>query len=266
MKTEPLVLSGNGFELAIAPEAKQIKAELLQSAATITRVSGPDEKETASQALKSLANVRIAVGKCREAIKKPVLDIGRTIDARAKEFLAEIEAEENRLNKLIGDYAELVEAERRKVMRELEEKRQAEEKARRDAEEARIKAEREAEAARIAAEKAEWEATTPEEEAKAAAALKEAEEKNRLAAEVAEKVSDIVQVVAIVPAKVEGVKFEYDFEVEDVDALYRFNPSLVKMEAKRSEVLDAIKRQSADGNTPAIPGLKITQKAKVSTR
>jgi hypothetical protein len=107
---------------------------------------------------------------------------------------------------------------------------------------------------------------TPEEEAKAAAALAAAEEKNKLAAEVAASISDIVKVVAIVPAKAEGVKFTVDFTVEDIDALYRYSPALVTMEAKRKDILELIKSLGADENQQIIPGIRITSKAVVSTR
>lgn len=267
MKTETLILAGEGYNLAIAPEAEQLKAELIASAATITRVSGPDENDTARRAIKALASMRNAVEKSRNIVKAPVLDVGRMIDLKAKVFVAEIDAEEKRLAGLVGSYAEVVEAERRKVLREMEEKRQAEEKARREAEAARIKAEQEAEAARIAAERAMWESSDEAAEAKAEEARKAAEAAaERARQEEAARAAEAARVATVVPAKAEGVKFEYDFEVESIDALYRYSPGLVKMEAKRSEVLDAIKRQAMEGMTPAIPGLRITQKAKVSTR
>jgi hypothetical protein len=261
-ETKTLILAGDGYQLTIAPEAEAAKAELIKHASLIVEVIDPDANAAAGNQVKKLAAMRNLVEKSRTTVKAPVLQVGKDIDAKAAEFVADIKAEEARIGKLMGSYAEAVEAERRKILREMEAQRQAEEKARREKEDA----ERAAEAARIAAEKAEWEAVTPEEEAKAAAALAAAEEKNKLAAEVAASISDIVKVVAIVPAKAEGVKFTVDFTVEDIDALYRYSPALVTMEAKRKDILELIKSLGADENQQIIPGIRITSKAVVSTR
>lgn len=265
-----LILSGSGYELAVAPEAEAIKLELITASAAITAVINPDDNATAREQVKKLAALRNLCEKSRKQVKEPVLRIGKDIDQKAMDFVTEIEAEEKRLSKLMGDYAAEVERERVKIMREIEAKRQADEKAAREAEAARIKAEQEAEAARIAAEKAEWESTTPEQEAAAAAALKKAEEIEAAAeaARIAEEArkAEESKVVAFIPEKAAGTKFVADFEVTDLDALYRYSPALVTMEAKRKDILELIQALGADEDKQIIPGITITKKAVVSTR
>ena len=268
--TQTLILAGTGYELTVAPEAEAQKAELLKHAALIVQVNDPQDNEAARHQVKALAAMRNAVEKSRNTVKAPVLQVGRDIDAKAKEFVEAIDAEEKRLGKLMADYATEVEALRRKMMREIEEKRREEENARIMAEAARIKAEQEAEAARIAAEKAMWEepddrsieeqAGVEYQKAKAAAeALRQAE-----AEEAARKAQD--KVVAIVPAKAEGVKFTADYELEDIDALYRYSPALVTMEPKRKDILELIRALGADEDNQIIPGIKITKRAVVAPR
>ena len=267
--TNTLILSGSGYELAVAPEAEALKQDLITASAAITEVINPDGNAVAREQVKKLAALRNLCEKSRNTVKAPVLKIGKDIDQKAKDFVLEIDAEEKRLSKLMGDYAAEVERERVKVMREIEAKRQVEEKAAREAEAARAKAEQEAEAARIAAEKAEWESTTPEEEAAAAAALKLAEKIKAdgiAAAEAARQAEAERKVVAFIPEKAAGVKFATDFEVTDLDAIYRYSPALVTMEAKRKDILELIKALGADEDNQIIPGIKITKKAVVSTR
>lgn len=263
--TKTLILAGEGYQLAIAPEAEQLKADLLTRASAITRVSGPDENEAARAEIKALAAMRNRVEKSRKAVKEPVLQVGRDIDAKAKDFVGAIEFEEKRISGLVGDYAAEVERERQRALREMEAKRQAEEKARREKEEA----ERKAEEARIAAEQAAWEATDEAQASKAAEAARIAEEKNKLAAEVAEKISDVVNVVGIIPAKAEGVKFTLDYEVSDITRLYHSRPEFVKLEPKRAEILAWLKTLSDTEHLEeglAKLGLKLVRKPIVSTR
>lgn len=265
MQNETLILAGEGYELSIAPEAETEKATLLEHSTLIVEVNDPTAAEAAKNQIKKLAAMRNLVEKSRKTVKEPVLQVGRDIDAKAKGFLAELRVEEKRITGLVGDYAVEVERARREELRKMEEQRRKEEFERRAAEEARLKAEREAAEAKRKAEQALWEGDD--------SATKEAEEKARIAAEEASRAAAEEQeraeqatVHTPIAAPVAGVKMEYDFEVSDIDELYRFNPSLVRMEANRSEVLAAIKRAAADGAEPVVPGIRIFEKAKVGTR
>jgi hypothetical protein len=212
------------------------------------------------------------------------LDFGKKVDATAKDFIAAVIAEEDRLKKARGEFAELVLAERRRILQEMEEKRLAEEKARREAEAkeaarleaARVAAEA-AEKARIAAEEAAFNATTPEEDAAAAKAAEEAakqaaelaaREAARLAAEKAEaqrKASEVIT-PTFVPEAPKGVKFEWDFDVTDAFALLIHNNTLVDLVPKRAAILAHIKGMATGEEAPFIPGLAIKKTAKVTSR
>lgn len=274
MKTNTLILAGDGYSLTIAPEAETVKAELIKHAALIVEVRDPSGADAARNQIKELAAMRNTVEKSRKTVKEPVLQVGKDIDQKAKDFVAEIEEQEKRLSRLMGDYAALVERERQRVLREMEEKRQAEEKARREAEEARLKAEREAEAARIAAEKAMWQEVddrSAEEQAAAEYQRAKAEAEAARQKEAEEAAARAATVVAMVPTKTEGVKFVHDFEVLEIQHLAFQRPALVKMEPKRAEILSFIKERIAEGIGDDDPswaeiGLKITRKPVVSTR
>ncbi len=274
--TQTLILAGEGYQLTIAPEAEAQKAELLKHAALIVEVNDPESYEAARNQIKKLAAMRTAAEKSRKTVKEPVLKIGKDIDGKAADFCSELVASEKRLAEMAGDYAEKVERERQRVLREMEEKRRAEEKARQEAEAARLKAEQEAAHAAFLAEQAqkaamakEWEddeaeaAKAREEAAKAEAAAKAAQaEQERIAAAAAA----VPAVPVFVPQAVAGTKMVPDFEVLNIDALYAYSASLVTMEPKRSEILALIKSLSQNGKLPEIPGLRVFEKPVVSTR
>jgi hypothetical protein len=143
--------------------------------------------------------MRIEVEKSRKMVKEPVNRIGKMIDQAAAEFLVEITAEEGRIKQLVGRHAEEV---------------------------LRIKAEKEAaERAAFEAARAAREAAEEGGIAAVLAAKKAAAEKLEASAEVATtKVAD-------------GVRFAWDFEVDDIAAVYRVAPEFVTLEIKRSAVL-----------------------------
>jgi len=276
-ETNTLILSGSGYELSIAPEAEALKAELLKDSALIIEVRDPAAAAAASNQIKKLAAMRNAVEKSRKIVKEPVLTVGKDIDNKATAFVAEIVTEEKRLSTAVGNYAAEVEAARQKLLREMEAKRREEEAERQRIELERIKAEEQ----RIAAERAAEEAKRKANEAFLAEEDdSKAEEASRIAAEhaaTAKAESDRIaaqqeaarQQAALpvfVPQSTSGVKFEWDFEVTDVHAVYAFCSSLVDLSIKRSDTLAMIKQLAANGEHPCIPGLTIEKRAKVSTR
>ena len=205
----PLILAGDGYQLTIADEAIIRKAELLANSATITAVNDNDDSARAQFHTRHLAAMRIEVEKSRKLVKEPVNRIGKMIDAAAAEFLIEITAEEGRIKQLVGKHAEEV---------------------------LRVKAEKEA------AERAAFDA---------ARAAREAAEDGGIAAVLAakrataEKMEASNQVAATKIA--EGVRFAWDFEVTDIEAVYRAVPELVSLEVKRSAVLLWLKSLEDDG-------------------
>lgn len=195
----PLILAGDGYQLTIADEAIQRKAELLANSAEITTVADNDDSARAQFHTRSLAAMRIEVEKSRKMVKEPVNRIGKLIDQAAADFLIEITAEEGRIKQLVGRHAEEV---------------------------LRIKAEREAaERAAFDAARAAREAAEDGGIAAVLAAKRATAEKLDASAEVAAtKVAD-------------GVRFAWDFEVGSIEAVYRAAPDLVTLEIKRAAVL-----------------------------
>jgi hypothetical protein len=214
----PLILAGDGYQLTIADEAIQRKAEILSASSTIQIVGDNDESAVAQRHTRQLAAMRIEVEKSRKLVKEPVNRIGKMIDQAAAEFLIEINAEEGRIKRLIGNHAEEV---------------------------LRIKAEKEA------AERAAFEA---------ARAAREAAEEGGIAAVIAAKKAAAEKLEAsaeVATTKVaEGVRFAWDFEVDDISAVYRAAPEFITLEIKRSAVLEWFRAmESADVDVAAAASL-----------
>jgi hypothetical protein len=228
----PLILAGDGYQLTIAPEAIQRKADLLANSATITAVGDNDDSARAQYHTRQLAAMRIEVEKSRKLVKEPVNRIGKMIDAAAAEFLVEITAAEGRIKQLVGKHAEEV---------------------------LRIKAEKEA------AERAAFEA---------ARAAREAAEEGGIAAVLAAKKAAAEKLEAsneVAATKVaEGVRFAWDFEVTDIEAVYRAVPQLVSLEVKRSAVLAWLRSLEDDGHDVAavanLANIRAFKKPIVSSR
>jgi len=234
MNTElmPLILAGDGYQLTISDEAIQRKAEMLSNSAVITAVGDNDESAVAQFHTRQLAAMRIEVEKSRKLVKEPVNRIGKMIDAAAAVFLIEINAEEGRIKRLIGNHAEEV---------------------------LRIKAEKEAaERAAFEAARAAREAAEEGGIAAVLAAKKAAAEKMDASAEVATtKVAD-------------GVRFAWDFEVLDLHMLAEREPMLVKIEPRRAEILAELKDMEEHGykveELAATFGIRAFKKPVVSSR
>lgn len=263
--TAALILSGEGYRLEIAPDATEQKTKLIEAAAKVTEVNNEEGALVAREHVKELAAMRNLVEKSRKAIKAPVLQVGKDIDTKAAEFVAEITAEEKRISGLIATHAAEVERQRR----EAERLRQEEERKRLAAEaEAQRKAE-EAEKAKQAADASFWDEdddATKKAEADAAAKQAEADAEKARAEAIAQE--ERQRALAANTKQVDGVKWEPDFEVVDIHSVYRFSADFVEITPRRKPILDAIKlhmEQNA-GELPDIPGLKVTKKAKVSTR
>jgi len=195
----PLILAGDGYQLTISSEAEARKAALIEKSSEITTVTSNDESAKAQFHSRSLAAMRIEVEKSRKLVKEPVNRIGKMIDQAAANFLVEITAEEGRIKQLVGAHAE-------EVLRIKAEKERIEREAFEAARAAREAAEEGGIAAVIAAKKA-----------------------------TAEKLQSSNEVAATRLA--DGIRFAWDFEIEDTAAVYRAAPELVTLEFKRSAVL-----------------------------
>lgn len=216
MTAEPttLILTGQGYNLTIAPEAEARKRDVISAAAAVTAVTDNDESADAQRHVRNLAALRIEVEKSRKLVKEPVNRIGKLIDQTAKSFVAEIDAEESRIKRLIGDHA--AEVARLRAERETEERRLMEE----------------ARAAREAAEAA-ADAAQETRKLKDIAAAMEAE-RQRLAA-LDERMKASAEVAGTKIAQ--GVRLVWDYEVTSMDRLNFCRPEFVKMEDRRADIL-----------------------------
>lgn len=286
-----LILRGSGYEALISPDAEARKRTIIEASRRIIAVTDQDSCDIAQARLKALAAIRIAVEKSRNEVKRPVLELGRTIDGIAHEFAAEIVSEETRLDQLVKDFAreqqriarearEAAERERQRIEREEHERKMAALRAEQEAERQRMEAERakhEAEMARLRAERQQDEAAQAEarrREEEAAKAQREAAERAdaaRLAAEQAAAEARAQEQAAnaaiVAPAMPQGVKEEIDFEVVDIVAFAGKFPQLVTITPKRADILAALKKSFArNGKLPEVAGLRVFQNLKVKGR
>jgi len=85
-------------------EARQTRESLLASSATVQEVTDKDGAEYAASMLKDIKAFTRLIDSTRVAVKAPVLDQGRRIDALAKELSTQLEIEASRISRLLGPY------------------------------------------------------------------------------------------------------------------------------------------------------------------
>ena len=234
-------------------------------------VTDADTQAEVTGVLRDIARLLKETEDGRKAVKAPVLDLGKRIDAAAAEFIATIEAQKARLSGMLVAY----ETEQRRIAAEAERVRQAEiarqQKEAREAQEKIDREARQAEQARLAAERAAREATNAEARAKAQEEARKAAEAQQQAAaakaqqEDAAKLrqAELLRQPAAVVTRAAGasVQTPWTFEVVNIRDLLAANPDLVELSVKRSDVLALIR-----GGTREIPGLRIYQETKVNVR
>jgi hypothetical protein len=265
----PLAIMGDGYTLTISQTAEELKQTLLKQARAVTTVLDNDECNLARERMKGLAAFRQILEKSRKAVQEPVAALVKSINAKAADFGAEVNREEQRLSTLITTYAAEQERLRREAAEKLRQEAMAAERKRMEEERARLAAER----AALEAERAELAAKTKKQREAAAAIAAEArkkEEEARAAAAAAEDAQfeqEQAQALALqtTPAPI-GVKPVLDFEVIDAVAFYRAFPLLCEVHVKRRETLAFLKARQDEGIAANIPGLRITEKFNISTR
>ncbi|MDD2707532.1 MAG: hypothetical protein PHV34_05935 [Verrucomicrobiae bacterium] len=132
----------------------------MEEAANITEISTQEAQEEAAYSMAVIKKLMNGIEASRTEIKKPVLDLGKRIDALAKIAVDELRSESGRLARLVATFEdekrkkaaeeaaklraeiERIEAEKRKVAEEQERKQ-------REAQEAASKAKSEAERRRL---------------------------------------------------------------------------------------------------------------------
>ena len=243
MSAALIAVTGVGdVQIAIEPEVREKSHALLAEAGEILAVANNFDQEAATEVLARLQEMARGVERARKAVKDPVLEVGRRIDAIAGEFSGPLEAEADRIGRLIGAYRTSLQAEIARREREERERR------------GQIIEEANREKARL------------DEEAANAATDEE-----RLAAE--ERANDLVRQTnaALVESKQAEVnarmrpagivdRGSWKFEVEDVGKLFESRPDLCLIEPNGAAI-----RGAPRGGLRQCPGLRIFKDSKVTT-
>jgi hypothetical protein len=124
--SELLVVKNFGGVPEVLPSAFELRDEALKLASGIRKVTSEDEQVSAVKALRALKSIRTGMEQTRKAVKSPVLDLGKRIDAIAYEFLTDCDKQEGRLQGLVNHFQR----------QQLEAQRKEQERLRREADEA----------------------------------------------------------------------------------------------------------------------------------
>lgn len=251
MSDRALAVAGiNTVQVTVSPSAYQSRYAVLFDARAVTAVDSEFAQDLAVGTLKDLKALLKLVEDSRKEVKAPVISLGRSIDQEATKFCEPLEAEANRLARLIASFQE-----RQRLAAEAAERL-------RQAELARIEQERRAaeEAARKAAAEAQATSTAEavEAERKARLAAEEAEEKAKQ-----EKARAFLAAAAVPVAKPKGLSITptLRFEVTDVLALFTARPELVDLVPKPAAINAALR-----GGDREIPGLRVWEETRVGVR
>jgi hypothetical protein len=215
--------------IAIVPAALEARRVALAVSSECKEITGVMDLEAAAAALTTIKGLTRSVEDSRKEVKAPVLEVGRNIDAVAKDYLAPLEAESKRLSAMVGTYQE---AARRKAEKEREEA-------------ARVQAEAVAEMQRKQA---------------AAVAAGDEEAADAARAEAADKIAEAqINLANAEGPRPEGIvtKTAWKFEVTDIEALHKARPELVVLEPNNAAIRAVVKAS----NGKAIPGLRVWQEA-----
>lgn len=221
--------------IALAPDAFERREDILATTREVKTVTDAMDAEMAADALRLVTGIVKEVEDARTTIKAPVLELGKKIDATAKDFAVELAAEKTRLGRILGDYQA---AERAKA-----------DKLRREAQDEADRLAREAQKAALAADRATNSGDADRTQQVAAAA-----ETKAIEARVA-----VATIAPTAPAGV-AVRQNWKYEVTDIKALFKARPDLCVIEPNA----EAIRAQIPHNQD--IPGLRIWQEAKASIR
>ena len=239
MSTALTITGLQSTEIAIAPEARELRDKLLTEIRGVTAVSDAFDADVAADVLKRSTQLSRGIEADRSTVKAPVLALGKQIDALAKEIVAELDGEIGRVSRVLGAY-------------QLAEKQKAEAAERLARDEAqRIQAEAERDARKAAqAAPTDTEALVVASEIMDTAAAKIVETRKAIVSTVAPKAADT------------AVRVDVCFEVDDIVALYAARPELVNLEPNGT----AIRAICKANPKLQLPGLRHWTEAKTNIR
>jgi DNA polymerase III gamma/tau subunit len=253
------VIGLSAVTITISPDSFAVRDERVALAKTIEQVTSVDELNAAVDCLRRLRALAKETEESRVAVKAPVLEMGKRIDSIAKDFVATITPEADRISRLVTAYqieqdriAREAEAQRQKAIREAQEaERRAREEAERErqriereAAEAKAKAQREAEAEKAKANNL-FEGAMADAERKRAEEAVEKARREALAAEqqrIEQARAASVQVASspvVAPVKVAGTRKlrEPKYEITDLPAFAAAHPELVTITPNHREII-----------------------------
>ena len=102
-----LIRDRDADKISIAVIASESKERALATASLVQCVNTPAQNELAIQAMQELKNILAWAEKSRKSVKQPVLDLGRDIDGKAKQFTKGLQEEYDRISGMASDYAAL---------------------------------------------------------------------------------------------------------------------------------------------------------------
>ena len=228
-----------GAVATAAESARARRDDLVKVSSRIAVVADRLDADDAIIVLRNLKEFSREVETQRAAAKAPVLDLGKKIDGLARELVGSVDAEVNRISRVIGAF-------------EIEERRKADE-ARIAANNEAQRIAREAEAKEIAARRA---APTAEAADRAADAVVEKAQQQIVA------VQQQAANAAAPKAANSQLREDICFEVTDIRALYAENPMLVTLEPNGSAIRAILR---ANPNMK-IAGLRHWREAKLNVR
>lgn len=240
-----------------ADEARKQRDQLLTDCRALDAIQDKGDAAAFVEVLQLAKNFTRFVEASRKSAKEPVLDFGKRIDSVARELVAELDVEADRISRLLGGWQaeenRKAEQARREAWEREEQIRQEAARVQREAEakQAAIQAEleRKASVARSAENAAKY-------EAEAARRKQQAEELERSRQEAAEKAIIETRVAAsqVAAAKADGVstRGKICFEVLDITALYEAAPYLVNLTVNTAAVNNALKNLGPGQSLPGI--------------
>jgi hypothetical protein len=209
-------------------QAFEQRDSLAITAATVETVANATQAEHAAAVLRDVKRFTRLVEESRKLVKAPVLELTKRIDGLAEELTAHLESESVRISKLLGNFTAEQNRLAEKAAREAQEK------------ERRIREEAAAELARAQA------MARNDEQAEA--------DTERIEAQTFDRIVEARTSGTLVAAKPAGIatRTVTRYEVEDIHALYRARPEMVRL-TENASVINAVLRGSPNLK---IPGLR----------
>lgn len=225
-----LALRDFGGVPEISPDAQELKKQALALSIPITKVENDQEQALAVNALQALKAITRGMEATRKAVKAPVLELGKKIDAVAAEFITEVDREEMRISGMVNHH--------QKTLLRLK----------REAEEAEAAKQREAQRLADEAERLRKEAEVKPELAPQAAEAQEKAFDAQMAGELTGGT------VAIMKPKGLVVKSRLNFQIEDAivfsqayPEFWTWNAETETLKLKRREILEQLNREDGKG-------------------